>query len=108
MTTFLTRVADYFVAIATWSTTHPVRGLVALGLVAAVVLAVALTLTVLDNRRRADDELLDRLGSAHPVAEPIDGAAGELLALRHHVEATPIPELVSTDTAVAVIRGGTP
>lgn len=55
----------------------------------------------------ADDQLLDRLGSATP------GAAGPLgdddlnnltLAWRAETEATPIPDLVDVDTALATIQ----
>jgi len=54
---------------------------------------------------RASDRLLDRLGSADPVAdEPVTAL---LLDFRDSVEARPIPPLVDTPTAIATIQEGT-
>jgi hypothetical protein len=61
----------------------------------------------------ADDRLLDRLGSAIPGVDPIgttDTPMTELDAVlichRLAVEASPIPDLVDTDTALATIQAG--
>lgn len=62
----------------------------------------------------ADDELLDRLGSAIPGIDPIgtpDTPMTELDAVlichRLAVEADPIPDLVDVDTAIDVIKAST-
>lgn len=101
----LTPITDNFDTAITWWTNNPVQGLIGLGLLAAVITAVAVTLTVLDGRRR-DDELLDRLGSATPGAPATDLDAA-LLGWRNEVE-TPaaIPDLVDVDTAIATIKAG--
>lgn len=49
-----------------------------------------------------DDKLLDLLGSA-TVTDHDDWLCRRLLAMRAAAEANPMPELVDTDTAVAVI-----
>lgn len=52
----------------------------------------------------ADDQLLDNLGSALPVLAGRDRALClQLLTCRAAAEFGPVPELVDTDTAVAVI-----
>lgn len=51
----------------------------------------------------ADDELLDRLGSAIPA--PATEVEKRLVSMRTAAEADPIPDLVDVDTARAVIRG---
>lgn len=52
----------------------------------------------------ADDQLLDRLGSAVP-GQPTSDLDAALLQARDTVEADPFPHLVDIDTAITVIRG---
>lgn len=100
-----THIADFFTAAVNWWINHLGQGLIALGLIAVVGGAVAVVLTVLDDRVQADDELLDRLGSAEP-GTPTSNVDAVLLAARDAAEADPIPPLVDVDTAIAVINGG--
>lgn len=53
----------------------------------------------------ADDQLLDRLGSAIP-AQPTSALDAVLLQARQAAEADPFPPLVDTDTAITVIQAG--
>lgn len=104
MDPILTPVVDQLAAAITWWTLNPGKGLIGVGLLAAVIAAVAVALTVQGNRRR-DDQLLDRLGSATP-GQPATELDAALLAGRYATEATPIPDLVDTDTAIATIKAG--
>ncbi len=96
-------VADHLVAALIWWANNPKQAIVPAALLAAVITTVAWVLTVQDNRRR-DDELLDRLGSSTP-GDPATELDAALLAARDTIEADPIPDLVDTNTAITVIRG---
>lgn len=57
-----------------------------------------------EDKVEADDELLDRLGSAIP-GQPTSDLDVALLQARSAVDAL-IPDLVDTDTAITVIQAG--
>jgi D-arabinose 1-dehydrogenase-like Zn-dependent alcohol dehydrogenase len=99
--------ADYLTAVLNWWSAHPVQGLAGLGLLAVAIIAAAVALTIVDNRRR-DDELLDRVGAAttSASADTGDELSEALLRWRDEVEHSPIPDLVDVDTALATIKAG--
>jgi hypothetical protein len=55
---------------------------------------------------QADDELIDTVGARPATSFPDDRLVALLAAWRAEVDATPIPELVDLDTAVAAVLAG--
>ena len=54
---------------------------------------------------RADDELLDALRGPNPSLKGDDWVTQVLVAWRDEVDTEPLPRLVDTDTATALVRG---
>jgi hypothetical protein len=102
MTDTLVRIAETIYSPLLWPLNTPALVLlVAVGWAAAI----ALTLTDRQRRTRADDALLDRLGSTTP-GQPHDDLDAALLAWRNEIDTPPMPALVDVDTAQNAIQAG--